>query len=210
MFAHEGRIAWPGAVRWARCRPKCRGDHPVAQGGQTPAPTGNSRRSIRLPAYDYSTPGAYFITLCIDGRRSILKDQGIKDLVEQAWNWLPRRFPQVELDEFVIMSDHVHFVVRLLDDADRRGSRRAAQGAQPRAPTLGNIVGAFKTVAARSINARGGTTGQRVWQRNYYERVIRNEDELRYIREYIRNNPLEAHNHESGDLSEAWITDARP
>ena len=69
---------------------------------------------------------------------------------------------------------------------------------------MGNIVGAFKTVAASSINAHRGTTGQRVWQRNYFEHVIRDEDELGRVREYIHNNPLAAHNHVADDLAAAW------
>jgi len=102
------------------------------------------------------------------------------------------------------MPDHVHYVVWLLDPADRRGSRTAAQRPAARPLTLGNVVGAFKTVASRSINASRGTRGQSVWQRNYYEHVIRNEDELGRIRGYIQNNPLKEHVHHSDDVSEAW------
>ena len=65
----------------------------------------------------------------------------------------------------------------------------------------------YKTVATRSINAHRGTTGQQVWQRNYFEHIIRTEDELRRIREYIQHNPLESHHHVSDDLSEAWAAD---
>ncbi len=72
------------------------------------------------------------------------------------------------------------------------------------APTLGNIVGAFKTVVARSVNKHRDTAGQRVWQRNYFEHVIRDEDELGRPREYIHNNPLAAHHHVADDLGAAW------
>ena len=105
------------------------------------------------------------------------------------------------------MPEHLHFVIWLLDGSDRRGGHLAAQGAQQRAPTLGSVVGAFKTMATRSINAHRGTTGQQVWQRNYFEHIIRTEDELRRIREYIQHNPLESHHHVTDDLSEAWEAD---
>ena len=138
----------------------------------------------------------------------MLQSRRNRKLVEEAWHWLPHRFLQITLDEFVVMSNHVHFMIWLLDDPDRKSSPLAAQGAQPRGPALGNVVGAFKTVAARSINALRGTTGQRVWQRNYFEHVIRSEGELQRIREYIRNNPLSAHSHASDDLEEAWVPNA--
>ena len=165
------------------------------------------RRSIRLPSYDYSTPGAYFVTICVQDRRPIFADAEMVGLTAKAWNWLPQRFPLVALDEFVTMPEHLHFVIWLLDGADRRGGHLAAQGAQQRAPTLGSVVGAFKTAATRSINAHRGTIGQQVWQRNYFEHIIRTEDELRRICEYIQHNPLESHHHISDDLSEAWAAD---
>lgn len=79
-----------------------------------------------------------------------------------------------------------------------------SQGAQPRAPTLGNIVGAFKTVVARSINEHRDTPGRPVWQRNYDEHIVRDERELDRIRAYIRYNSQSAHDHTSEDLSDAW------
>ncbi len=105
------------------------------------------------------------------------------------------------------MPDHVHFIVWLIDED------REAQGGPPPAPTaapkghraLGNVVGAFKTVSARSINALRNSFGQHVWQRNYFERVIRDEEELSRIRQYIRDNPLAEHDHgQSDDLAAAW------
>lgn len=161
-----------------------------------PAPTG--RRSIRLAQYDYSSAGAYFVTTCTHHRQPLFAHAAYRKLAEQAWNWLPTRFPNVELDEIVLMPDHLHFIIWLLE-GDRRGGHLAAQ-----TPTLGIVVGAFKTVVARSINAARETRGWRVWQRNYYEHIIRTDDELERIRDYIQSNPLVAHGHESDDLAPAW------
>lgn len=131
--------------------------------------------------------------------------------VREAWAWLPQRFDNVELDEFVIMPDHVHFIVSLLED-ERRGGHPAAQnhpasqGGQTPAPTLAHVVGTFKTVAAKAINRARDSVGQQVWQRNYYERIVRNEAELARIRAYIRNNPAIVHTHDDReDLTNAWL-----
>ncbi len=92
------------------------------------------------------------------------------------------------------MPDHVHFIVVL----DRQGGRMAA-------PTLPQVVGTFKTVAAKAINRARDSVGQQVWQRNYYERIVRNERERSRIRAYIRNNPTVAHAHERDDIPNAWL-----
>lgn len=102
------------------------------------------------------------------------------------------------------MPDHVHFVVRLVDDDDRRGGHLAAQGGRTPAPTLPNIVGTFKAVAAKAINRARGSIGEPVWQRNYFEHIVRSEEELIRIREYIQNNPYTSHSHETDDMTVAW------
>lgn len=98
-------------------------------------------------------------------------------------------FPIVALEEIAIMPDHVHFLVTLLPASDS-----VAQGGSRPAPTLPDIVRAFKGNAAREINKARKTPAAPVWQRNYYERV----------REYIRNNPAMAHSHETDDVVQAW------
>ena len=175
------------------------GGHPAAH-----TRGGSGRRSIRLPHYDYSTPGAYFVTICTQGREPILRNARLRKLVEDVWAWLPQRFDNVELDEFVVMPDHVHFVICLLDQDARRGGHLAAQGGRTPTPTLPNIIGTFNTAAAKAINRARGSVGKAVWQRNYYEHIIRDEAELARVREYIHNNPLAAHSHQSDDLTLAW------
>lgn len=164
-----------------------------------------NRHSIRLKDYDYSTPGAYFVTICTAGRRPTLRPRHMRHLVHEAWAWLASRFDTVELDEFIAMPDHIHFVLWLLDGASRRGGHPAAQGGQTPAPTLSNVVGAFKTVSAKAINRTRNTVGQPVWQRNFFERVVRNERELKRIRSYIRDNPYLTHSHsDEDDFASAW------
>jgi len=162
------------------------------------------RRSIRLPGFDYARPGAYFVTICTYERECILGQ--IKDgiiipseygrVVESRWHALPRHFPHVRLDAFVIMPNHVHGIIVLADSPSRprsgRGEAFAAnasplQGTQP--GSLGAIVQNFKSVTTRQINQMRGTPGMPLWQRNYYEHVIRNEDELNQIHTYIIENP---------------------
>jgi REP element-mobilizing transposase RayT len=172
-----------------------RGDHRVALRVARRAQTTGKRRSIRLPSYDYSTPGAYFVTICAQGHRPIFRSERFKSLLQRAWRWLPERFPSIELDEFVVMPDHVHFVLHI---------REPGATADPSVPSLGTLVGAFKTFAAKAINGARGTRGRTVWQRGYYEHIARDESELERIREYIRYNPLKAHQHLSEDVSEAW------
>ena len=143
------------------------------------------RRSLRAPAHDYTAPAAYFITVvtqhraCLFGK--ILDDRfhstPAGDLVTRLWHGLPNRFPLVELDHFDVMPNHVHSLLWLTEESAE----------QP--VILGAIVGAFKSLAAREINAMLGRTGP-LWQRNYYERVVRDETEPTAIRKYIEENPL--------------------
>ena len=221
-------------------------------------PLADDRRSIRLRGFDYALDGAYFVTVCVAGRKrilgrirngtAILSEAG--HLVVTAWERLPLHYPHVRLDAFVVMPNHVHGIV-VLDgvvgtgrsgaSGGRRetgevgagrsgasGSRREAgqvgagrSGASdgrpetgqvgaglraaptvarapiptsggvpdPRRHALPEIVRAFKAFSARAINLRRGTPGTPVWQRNYYERILRDERALAAVRRYIRENP---------------------
>jgi len=128
----------------------------------------------RLPSYDYSSAGAYFVTVCTYRRAHILASPTLADAVQACWHEIPAHFA-VESDVFVVMPNHVHGIVVIL----RAGHARPLQV----------IVGSFKSAAARSINRVRGTLGEPVWQRGYYERVVRDERELDALREYVLNNP---------------------
>lgn len=165
------------------------------------------RRSIRLREYDYTSTGAYFVTVCASNQRPLFEDPVLKEIVERTWHGQQERFPSIRLDAFVVMPNHIHFIVWLnpvgatLADASvgasLAGARRAKQtvrtGASP-APTLGQVVGAFKSIVATDwlkwLKQNAPHRSGHVWQCNYYEHVIRNEDELNRIREYIHLNPL--------------------
>ncbi len=156
------------------------------------------RRSIRLREYDYSSFGGYFITTCVQNRECLfgnivddvmlLNDAG--RLVESVWNGLPKRFPSIELDAFIAMPNHVHFIVDITEPDGKEEVGQGSRAGQDRAPALDRIVGAFKSISAAQVNRLLSRTGQPLWQRNYYERVIRNEAELDGFRDYIIHNPL--------------------
>lgn len=166
------------------------------------------RRSIRLKEYDYSQAGAYFVTVCawkkenifgeIKNGEMLLNEYG--EIVTKCWDDLPHHYHHAQLDEFVIMPNHVHGIIVInvgaglkpaRIDVDNKDKNRA--GFKP-APTqchgLSEIVRAFKTFSSRHVNATRNTPGVSVWQRNYFEHIIRNDRELHTIRQYIRYNPL--------------------
>lgn len=171
------------------------------------------RRSIRLKGYDYSQEGGYFVTVdtwnheCIfgsiaDGRMHL---NGFGKIVGECWDLVPEHFPNVELDEFIIMPNHVHGIFIIMDDSvhmmESAGSTHSVGATHasplqqssrlhgPKSRSVGSIVGSFKSAAAKRINEIRGEPGARVWQRNYYEHVIRDEIEMNRIRQYIMDNP---------------------
>jgi putative transposase len=152
------------------------------------------RRSIRLRGYDYSRAGAYFVTVCTHNRMCLfgeiingkmrLNDGGCA--VVDSWQWLASQYNYVELDAWVVMPNHMHGIIVIHDG--RGGSRTAPT--DKRKP-LGRLIGAFKTVSTKCINEMRGTPNASIWQRNYYEHIIRDDESLHRICEYIINNPLQ-------------------
>ena len=168
---------------------------------QSDTNTTHRRRSLRLKGYDYSQTGAYFITLCTHNRECLFGDiivgAGSKpahmalnecgEIVKRIWNDLPNHIVGIELNDFGIMPNHIHGIITIVG----MGVKRA--GLEP-APTgqlgLSEIVRQLKTFSARRINENRGTPGVPVWQRNYYEHIIRNERSYADITSYIENNPV--------------------
>ena len=111
--------------------------------------------------------------------------------VQDVWDALPVHFPDVELDAFVVMPNHIHGIIVLNDVGARSIAPDNKQGAINCTPTLGEIVRAFKARCTHGINQLRSTQGMPVWQRNFYEHVIRDESSLQEIREYIVNNPAQ-------------------
>ena len=151
------------------------------------------RRSVRLRDYDYSTPGAYFVTICTIKRRCVLGTVADGDflasrfgrVVDQCWRALVDHYPTIELDSFVIMPNHVHGIVLLTDGQGRAGLKPAST----KRPSFTEVVRGFKTFSSRRINEMRDRPGTPVWQRGFYEHVVRNERELDGIRRYIEGNP---------------------
>ena len=148
-----------------------------------------SYKSLRLRGYDYSRTGAYFVTMCTQNRANlfgkIVKNEMRLNvygrMVQEVWNGLPWHYPHVVLDAFVIMPNHIHGIVVLSVGAGLKPA--------PTRHSLPEIVRAFKTFSARQINESRHTPGTPVWQRNYYEHIIRNQAALNRIRQYIIDNP---------------------
>ena len=184
-------------------------------------PERHHRRSLRLKGYDYTQAGAYFVTICTQDRACLfgevvgdamrLNDAG--RMVVAEWERLAKRFPGVELDAFVVMPNHVHGILVITDPVGA-GLVPAHDGATTRvAPTVGDIVGAFKSRTTvgyiHGVKARGWPPfRRRLWQRNYYEHIIRHDESLNRIRRHIAENPLRWHldreNPQAVDKDDLW------
>jgi len=166
-------------------------------------PEMHHRRTIRLKDYDYSRNGAYFVTLCSFGRECCFAEfPELATIVDEEWRRIPERFSNAIVDEYIIMPNHFHGIVVIgdgmgnkTDGCPKPGYPQEVSLQKAERADLANIVGAFKSLSAnawlrviksKDINARG-----KFWQANYYEHVIRNEDELNRIRTYIADNPLQ-------------------
>ena len=143
------------------------------------------RRSIRLPGYDYSHAGAYYVTIVAHERECLfgtVSDGKMNlnlygQIVQSVWSELPKHYRNIELDAFCVMPNHVHAIINLIEDDLSKP--------QP----LSEIVRAFKSFSARRINVLRKKTGIPVWQRNYYEHIVRNNEDYLAICDYIQNNP---------------------
>jgi putative transposase len=146
-------------------------------------PNLHHRRSIRLGGYDYSQPGAYYVTICTAARECVFGEvvngamhlNSCGTVARGEWFNLPRLYQGVKLDEVVVMPNHVHGIIWLTD----RGRR-----------PLSDVIGRFKTRSARRINERRNAMGIPLWQRDYYEHIVRDEEDLSRIRQYIVDNPV--------------------
>ncbi|NES85549.1 MAG: transposase [Moorea sp. SIO2B7] len=147
----------------------------------------HNRRSIRLKGYDYKQAGAYFVTIVCKHREhlfgniidSTMQFNQYGEIVDLHWHNLLKYHQHLQLDTFIIMPNHLHGILILTDDS--RIKKRHG---------LPEIIRGFKTFSARHINRIRRLKYVSVWQRGYYEHIIRNEQSLRAIREYIVNNPL--------------------
>jgi putative transposase len=138
---------------------------------------GPKRKSPRLPQYDYSTLGAYLVTVCARDRAclfgEVVNDEmqlnRVGGIVKNCWSKIPVHFPTVMTDAFVVMPNHIHGIVWLVGAGH--------------APPLPVVIGSFKAAVSQ-------TAGRPLWQRSFHDRVIRHESELRAFRQYVAENPL--------------------
>jgi putative transposase len=174
-------------------------------------PQKHQRHTMRLPAYDYTQAGAYFVTIVTYQREGLFDDPVLRRVVETLWQAIPLHFSAVALDEYIVMPNHLHGILWIID-GNRRGEAFARESqsigdltmaglsnhtdslanASPLHVTpgsLGAIIGNFKSITTRRINQIRHSPGGAVWQRNFYDRVIRHERELDAVRQYIRDNP---------------------
>lgn len=226
-------------------------------------PRKHHRRTIRLPHYDYSQPGAYFITI-VSHQRALLFGKILDGLVrlnpagqivEWEWQRLAQQFPYVELDAFVVMPNHLHGIIILHDppvgathlnqedtqsrtgrtppvaqsamdgspshlnqedtqsgtgrtppaarSAEDGSSSRAIVHPRGRAPrSLAEIIGQFKSRVTKRLKGRPDISNTPIWQRNYYEHIIRDEEDHRRVHEYIHSNPANWHSDEENPENE--------
>jgi putative transposase len=149
------------------------------------------RKSLRLKDYDYSRAGAYFITMCTESRKPYFeKFPELQKILQTQWSELEAMFPEIKLDEFVVMPNHIHGIIFIAWPNPVRVIHELPLH-QRRKMLLFKIIGYLKMNTAKQINHILDRTGQPFWQRNYYEHIIRNEKELNRIRAYIQNNPLQ-------------------
>ncbi|HTZ98790.1 MAG TPA: transposase [Candidatus Aquilonibacter sp.] len=164
------------------------------------------RRPLRIAGFDYSQPANYFVTICTHGHRQILGYVSGSEMrlnsagaaVRGAWFDLPKRFPSIVLPEFVAMPNHVHAIIGLTRPIPPRNAGAASSAPTTekqglRYPSLANVVRTFKSVSAIEVNRILGRSGEPVWQRNYYEHIIRNAKEFQRICKYILENPSHWH-----------------
>ena len=146
------------------------------------------RKPNRIPEYDYSQNGAYFVTICTEDRKHTLArivgdgfpvPKPIGTIAENLIRQIPDQYPTVSVDNYVIMPDHIHILLQI----------SSAFGTGNPSPTLGTIVGWYKYQLTKQANLLTGSQGQRILQRSYYDHVIRNQQDYNEIWDYITNNP---------------------
>jgi len=181
-----------------------------------------NRKSIRLKGHDYTCPGYYFLTLLVKNRACVLSEINNKKVIlseigkiaNECWLSIPEHFPNTKLGEYVIMPNHIHGIIEIVEtiapidpnETTKRATESVAPtlSLKPKGPkpkSIGSIIGQFKSVVSKKIKQQKDdrirltdpvTPFSNVWtgwHRDYHDRIIRNQEELYRIRTYIINNP---------------------
>ncbi len=182
------------------------------------------RQSIRLQEYDYAQPGAYFVTVVSNQRKNIFGEivngemqlNQLGKIIKNTWNEIPLHFRNTSCEIFVIMPNHIHGIINIIEDGPVGATHESPlpfspipKSPKPEPPhksttlkpgTLGAIVGLFKSTTSKRIHQSGLMNDQKIWQRNYYEHVIRDEDDYHQIADYIKTNAINwEYDHENPD-----------
>ena len=166
-------------------------------------PAKHHRRSIRLKGYDYSQAGFYFVTICCYQKQCLFGEivDGVMQLnqygeiVEKEWTRSPLIRQEIELDKYIVMPNHFHGIV-IINPVGANGRSPLQQPSHfsehpsMKPKSLSSLMAGFKSVVTKKINLIRKSPGTPIWQRNYYEHIIRREESLNKIREYVVNNPL--------------------
>jgi len=161
-----------------------------------------NRKPNRLQGYDYSSPGYYFVTICTKDRfpwfgeiynsAMILNESG--SFINQTWKNIPNYYNNVYIDKYVIMPNHIHGIIHIqYNPANRPVGVGHCPTPTGRPPTghyglLSKIINGFKNTVTKHIRKNMGIVSFQ-WQRSFYDRIIRSQNELYIVRKYIRNNP---------------------
>ena len=158
-------------------------------------PEKHHRRSTRLKGYDYSQPGAYFVTICSWQRQPLFDRTELRSILTETWQNLPDRFSTMSLDTLVVMPDHIHGILHLNDLLKHTS-----------ASTLSDIMRVYKSITSvswiRYNKSRNTACSRHLWQERFYDHVIRTGKHLSIIREYILHNPLQPEILQGEDLNE--------
>lgn len=168
-----------------------------------PEVTSRRRRSIRLHGYDYANPGGYFVTMCTHEHRCLFGDivsaemrlNPLGEIVRDEWLRTAEMRPSVSIGQFVIMPNHMHGIVQITASSPvvrvDHGSPISTEPKGPARASLASMIAGFKSAVSRRANAGGTRSIAPLWQQNYYEHVIRDEDDFNRIRQYIVDNPAQ-------------------
>ncbi len=163
------------------------------------------RRNTRLRGYNYSQLGSYFVTICVQHHQCIygpiidgkMQLNELGRIAIEWWNKIQQHYSSVKTDDYVIMPNHLHGIITLKPvgaRSPRPNNTSPSVGARsPRPkdpPSLGKIVAYFKYQSTKHINQKHNTPGTRIWQRNYHDHIIRDDNDLQRLRQYIQNNPM--------------------
>ena len=164
------------------------------------------RRSVRLLGWDYSSPGVYYITICTHRRECLfggvitgeMRLNQFGDAADACWRAITDHTQCIELDEWVVMPNHIHGLIVILDTSV--GARHAVPLHQsqevfgkPKPDSLSTVVRSFKSAVTRQINTLRNTSGAPVWQRSFYDHIVRTQSDIDQIRLYIPENPMQWH-----------------